>query len=96
MPRGAVGPRNATNALDAALAAARKMLPVWQASGALYPSIYLADAPSPESARAQHLNTTVAVAVAAAEMVREAERATAAGKHGRMPVYPFAWECYEQ
>ena len=92
MPRGNVGPRNATNALAVALAAARKMLPVWQASGALYPSIYLGDAPSPESTRAQRLNTTVAVAVAAAEMVCEAE---GAADNRRMPVYPFAWECYE-
>ena len=95
MPRGAVGPRNATNATQAALAAARKMLPVWQASGALFPSIYLEDTPSSAFDRRQRLNTTVKVAVATAEMVREAEGATTPEEPRRMPVYPFTWECYE-
>jgi hypothetical protein len=52
------------------------MLPVWQASGALFPSIYLDDAPAPDAVRAHQLNTTVKVAVAAAEMVRAAEGGT--------------------
>ena len=90
MPRGAVGPRNATDARARALAAARTMLPVWQASGALFPSVYLNAAPAPEAARARLLNDTVEIAIAAAEMVREAE----GGVARRMPVYPFAWECY--
>lgn len=92
MPRGSVGPRNATDARARALAAARTMLPVWQASGALFPSVYLNAAPAPEAIRAHRLNATVEVAIAAAEMVREAE----GGAARRMPVYPFAWECYEQ
>jgi hypothetical protein len=101
MPRGSVGPRNATDTRSHALAAARTMLPVWQASGALYPSVYLNAAPAPEATRARHLNDTVEVAVAAAKMVSEAEGGGGANmrrekkKGGRMPVYPFAWECYE-
>ena len=69
------------------------MLPVWQASGALFPSIYLEDTPASDPARALYahdVNQTVEVAVAVAEMVRVA----AGGAARRMPVYPFAWECY--
>jgi hypothetical protein len=91
MPRGAIGSRaDPTAAKARALADARTMLQVWQASGALFPSTYLGDAPAPDPVRKHRLTQTVEVAVAVAEMVRATE-----GTARRMPVYPFAWECYE-
>jgi hypothetical protein len=62
---------------------AAQMRPVWEASGALYPSIYLS---SPLNAR-QRVTSTVSLAVATAEGI-------AAPGAKRLPVYPFAWECY--
>ena len=64
-----------------------RLLPVWQASGALFPSIYETDSTETAACRLSRINQTVAVAVLAAE-------AAAAGETKRIPVYPFAWECY--
>jgi hypothetical protein len=63
---------------------ASKLLPIWEASDVLYPSIYLSAA---GTAR-QHVKDTVALSV---------EMAVDAVKTGqpRKPVYPFGWECCE-
>lgn len=87
MPSGSFTPTPANRAQ--ALADARKMLPVWEASGALFPSIYMSDAPAPEATRQFRVNATTEIGVAAAVMV-----AGGKGKK-RIPVYPFAWECCE-
>ena len=87
MPSGAFTPTPASR--PRALADARKMLPVWQASGALFPSIYLSDAATPDPVRQFRVNATVEIAKSAAEMVAAADP-----NAKRLPVYPFAWECY--
>ena len=65
----------------------KKLLPLWQASGALYPSIYESDSTETDAYRLAFMNQTVGVSVLAAE-------AAAGGSKRRIPVYPFAWECY--
>jgi len=60
-----------------------KMLPVWQASGALYPSIYL------ENSFGASLKTELIVQAS----IKIAEAAKPSDGP-RIPVYPFAWECY--
>ena len=86
MPSGSFTPTPANRAQG--LADARKMLPVWEASGALFPSIYMSEAPTSEATRQYRVNATTEIGVAAAVMV-----AGGKGKK-RIPVYPFAWECY--
>jgi hypothetical protein len=49
MPGGSFSPTPANH--DKAIADAKKMLPVWQASGALFPSIYMTETPTPEEER---------------------------------------------
>jgi hypothetical protein len=67
--------------------------PVWEASGALFPCIYLTDsrAPTfptiPAAARRSRVNATVHIGVAAAKMVARTGAQT-------LLVFPFAWECY--
>ncbi len=85
MPGGSFQPTPANKAR--ALADAKKMLPVWQASGALFPSIYMSEVPTTEAERQFRVNATTEIGVATAVMV-----AGGAGKP-RIPVYPFAWEC---
>eukprot|EP00040_Diaphanoeca_grandis_P022370 m.120001 g.120001 ORF g.120001 m.120001 type:complete len:390 (-) comp28780_c0_seq1:257-1426(-) len=60
-----------------------KMLPVWEASGALFPSIYLE---SP-------IGAEIMIGSAVSAAVKVAEKIKPAGGY-RIPVYPFAWECY--
>ena len=70
------------------MASVQKMLPVWRASGALFPSVYMSAAASNDSARQHRIRSTVELSVATAELV-------AGGKgRPRLPVYPFAWEAY--
>ena len=63
---------------------ASKLLPIWKASTALFPSIYIS---SPETAKIV-VESTVALSI------KMAEQAAAPGKR-RAPVYPFGWECCE-
>jgi hypothetical protein len=71
------------------LEATQKMLPVWQASGALYPSIYETSGPVSEDLRRHNMNATIAMSIVAAKA------AAAANKQAkRIPVYAYAWECY--
>ena len=63
---------------------ASKLLPIWQASTALFPSIYIS---SPATAKVV-VESTIALSI------KMAEQAAGASKH-RIPVYPFGWECCE-
>ena len=63
------------------------MAPIYRASGALFPSIYISQAP----ASAEQRRATVLSHVAA-EVNASARLADAGGP--RVPVYPFAWQCY--
>eukprot|EP00035_Acanthoeca_spectabilis_P001287 m.79000 g.79000 ORF g.79000 m.79000 type:complete len:436 (-) comp10769_c0_seq1:129-1436(-) len=67
-----------------AIADAERMRPVYNLSGALFPSIYLSGT---NADNVQRVNTTVGVAVEVAAMMAEAGQRP-------IPVYPFAWECY--
>lgn len=78
------------------LEATKKMLPVWQASGALFPSIYeasginsLTNATYSDAFRLARMKSTVSMGIVAAKLAAAATRAKE-----RIPVYPFAWECY--
>eukprot|EP00040_Diaphanoeca_grandis_P013058 m.66052 g.66052 ORF g.66052 m.66052 type:complete len:440 (+) comp23635_c0_seq3:116-1435(+) len=83
MPGGSFAPTPTNRAK--AIADAEKMKPVWEASGALFPSIYLDSDNATENRFA--ISATVGIAVEVAQMF-----AASGGK--RIPVYPFAWECY--
>lgn len=61
-----------------------KLLPIWKASTALFPSIYIS---SPETAKVV-VESTIALSI------KMAEQAAAPDKR-RIPVYPFGWECCE-
>jgi hypothetical protein len=78
------------------LEATRKMLPVWHVSGALFPSIYeasgineLTNSSYTAAFRLARMKSTVAAGIAAAKLA-----ASANNLKERIPVYPFAWECY--
>ena len=66
---------------------ASKLLPIWKASRALFPSIYIS---SPKTAKS-HVESTIALSLKMAEKARH----RSSGK-GRIPVYPFGWECCER
>ena len=64
-------------------------MPIWKASTALFPSIYIS---SPDTAKLT-VESTIALSIKMA-----AEAAAAAGGLAstlRIPVYPFGWECCE-
>ena len=63
------------------------MAPIYRASGALFPSIYISQAP----ASAEERRATVLAQVGGAV---NASIRLAAGGGPRVPVYPFAWQCY--
>ena len=69
-----------------ALADARALAPVFEAAGALFPSLYFASAATTTATRSYRINATVAIARAAAATV------TAIG--ARPAVLPFVWEAY--
>eukprot|EP01052_Picozoa_sp_SAG31_P046334 SAG31_NODE_8818_length_1382_cov_1.386594_1_plen_369_part_00 len=64
------------------------MAPIYRASGALFPSIYISQAPATTEQR----RATVLSQVTAA--VNASARLAAGGGQRRVPVFPFAWECY--
>ena len=76
-------PNHAQTDRSKALRGIEIMRPIWEASGAVFPSIYLGDATNSSA----FVSFTTRMAVAAADMV---------AAHGakRLPVYPFASECY--
>ena len=57
-----------------------KLLPIWRASTALFPSIYIS---SPVTARV-HVESTIALSI------HIAEEAADSGQR-RIPVFPFSW-----
>lgn len=92
MPYGSFAPTPTNRAQ--ALRDAKQMQPIWEASGALYPCIYMGvgggRGPEPPKATAAavrlfRVNATVEVGLAAARMVSGT----------RKPVYPFGWEMYQ-
>ena len=78
------------------LEATKKMLPVWQVSGALFPSIYeasginaLTNSSYTAAFRSARMKSTVSMGIEAAKLAAAANKVKA-----RIPVFPFAWECY--
>ena len=68
-----------------AMADARSLQPVWAASGALYPSVYLNGQAGTLPERRYQVTAAVEISKAASRLVQPAP-----------PVYPFAWECSSQ
>ena len=76
----------------------KQMLPVWQISGALFPSIYeasginaLTNSSYTAAFRSARMKATVAMSIEASKLAAAANKVKA---KGRIPVFPFAWECY--
>jgi hyaluronoglucosaminidase len=63
------------------------MVPIYLKSKALFPDIYVSQAPASAEQRRAAVLSTVAAAVNTSEHL-------AASGGPRIPVYPFAWECY--